>query len=442
MVVTALRPAPRILGHSPSLANPSADVGFCGRGRGVTDSPSVGQPIRRQRAHPPGTFVVWNPGINQAVPNPPTAAVDNLPNVPAIPRASPSHSTKVNPINGLGPTLPNEIQRQSVLPGVENIPPFAGSCMHGGSSSSEASPVPSRPVVSQTSDFYKAFQPKHLSTQHRGPSLPVLGHMSSGNLREVQDSTSGSACSRISLSNPPARTKDVQHTPILSHRSFPPQQSSSLRAASPSRDQRPGALGLQPMLSHSSSAHPPPLPKCQQTAPIGLARLPPLSRGFNSYEVDSPSPCALDDESDVSGSLSTSASESDFEEHQQVRPLVGIGPSGIHLDEIEDFDDDLDDEGCVASVRHAAIQMPPPPAVPPLTFLPAAIFAAQFTAARQPLCLQWTSSGRQWFRGNELPRSRPASAIAKPQRREWSVDSLVACPTYAMPYESAREPAM
>lgn len=442
MVATALRPAPRILGHSQSLANPPPDIGFCGRGRGVTDSPSVGQPIRRQRAHPPGTFVVWNPGNNQAVPNPPIAAVDNLPNVPAIPRASPSHSTKVSLINGLGPTLPNEINRQSVLPGVENIPPSVGSCSHGGSSSSEASPVPLRPVVSQASDFNKAFQPRHFSTQHRGPSLPVLCHMSSGNLREIQDSTSSSANSRISLSNPPPRTKDVQHAPILTHRSFPPQHSSSLRAASPSRDQRPSASGLQPTLTNSSSAHPPPLPKSLQSAAIGLARLPPLSRGFNSYEVDSPSPCALDDESDVSGSLSTSASESDFEEHQQVRPLVGIGPSGIHLAEIEDFDDDLDDEGCGASVHHAAVQMPPPPAVPPLTFLPAAIVAAQFTAARQPLCLQWTSSGRQWFRGTELPRSRPASAIAKPQRREWRADSLVSSPTCAMASESAREPAL
>lgn len=146
-----------------------------------------------------------------------------------------------------------------------------------------------------------------------------------------------------------------------------------------------------------------------------------MGRGFNSYEAASP--CGMEDESEASGSVATSASNSDDEletqQDEQVLARVGIQP--VSRSRFRRLVDET--EGDFQSSTHSLkLALPPPPVVPPLAFLPASVYAAQcggvnaFHGRISPSGGTSDGSGQGW--------RRPASAGAA-ARREWRADSAL-----------------
>ncbi|CAE8583862.1 unnamed protein product [Polarella glacialis] len=344
----------------------------------------LGQPIRRQRANAPGTFALWSPGLVPAFDSLPTVSTGSrtLAARPPPPVHSPSNA-------------PSEPPRIGALPGVENLPPAATNSM---------------------------------GTSHvTGPSLPSLQA-----LKEAPCDDHRSCSNLRSSGGHQAYVHPETSAPPLAPRAPHPAAAAGLRHLKPT-------LRSQPQLP---------------AAPPGLSRLPPLSRGFNSYEVEAASPCAPEEDSEASGSLATSASQSDeFEDRQEevllgqvgIRPLVGIGPSIVRAYD-EDYEEDSDYESADCCSPAARLTFLSPAAVvPPLAFLPAAVYAAEYVAV-QPARMSMGDTGGGGSGGGR----RPASAGAAAHRREWRVDSANGgVPTgqpppeqhmYHSPLESARGP--
>eukprot|EP00440_Ansanella_granifera_P021321 gb/GFBE01023144.1/.p1 GENE.gb/GFBE01023144.1/~~gb/GFBE01023144.1/.p1 ORF type:complete len:519 (+),score=61.20 gb/GFBE01023144.1/:1-1557(+) len=454
MVAAVMWPAATASPHSRAVGLPQGvEVGNRGS-RIVGDAhPSLGQPIRRQRAQAPGTFALWSPGLHQAAVQP----IRDFDGLPTVSRAAGARASAPSP-----QAPPHGETRFGVLPSFEIPLPtgaYAVHCSSGGSSASDAPPALIRAMRSEGSrtDLPAGTQSRHpTASPQRGPSLPSLQagpceasaqpalygsticSRSSFSSRCSYDSWSGAHCEEEEEETPQARliplarqqqspelpeapeTPDTPATPEIQQHSQQEHQILAIPVQLPQQQPYPGpplaprqlsqTQRQQQSMCHNTSSQPyaarqiQPAARCQQP---GLSRLPPLGRGFNSYEVEAASPCALEEESEASGSLATSASESDEMEEQQEEDLlfqVGIRPLG-RTSRTQDEDDE--DEGSYTPT--VIPSLPPPPVVPPLAFLPAAVFAAHYAAAAQALVA--TGENR-----------RPASAGATAQRREWRAE--------------------
>lgn len=452
-------PCSRGLGN---LASASADLVARGARGPAEAAPSLGQPIRRQRTHAPGNFSLWSPGLHSAAGGPAVHLMPAFDGLPSVPSASACHAaqsgaqTLTRPHQSPQAAPAAEPTRVQALPCFEGLP-LAAECrpsvpsvtdsrrcgplpsLPGSSHSDASSPPPLQQTImtasrsscsSQSSvtscgtvqigmqEFHSPMhsqfsplsqhdlsQPAKAAYSRQLPSQQLLDSYNS-DAEKRQPSTLAEQATHPSAYQP-------QAAPLPAKLQLAPQYPAALQQ----QQQQMPDPGPPPMAPRQQSQytrvqqlqaarHLQPAVRCQQMAP-GLSRLPPLGRGFNSYEAASP--CGAEDESEASGSVATSASHSDDEletqQEEQVLARVGIQPvSHSRFRRLVDDEDGLD---CQSSTHSLKLALPPPPVVPPLAFLPASVYAAQCTS---------DGSGQGW--------RRPASAGAA-ARREWRADSAL-----------------
>eukprot|EP00930_Biecheleria_cincta_P074799 TRINITY_DN62008_c0_g1_i1.p1 TRINITY_DN62008_c0_g1~~TRINITY_DN62008_c0_g1_i1.p1 ORF type:complete len:458 (+),score=48.81 TRINITY_DN62008_c0_g1_i1:136-1509(+) len=437
-----------------NLASASGDLVTRGARGPAEAAHSLGQPIRRQRPHASGNFSLWSPSLHSAERGPGV-----LPSVPIACHAAQSGGHNIaRPLHqspqagpAAAPTrvqaLPAAVEQSSSVPGVNDsskrsilLPSLPGSSHSDASAphlqqtaTASRSSCSSQSSVTSWGTVQVSMQQVH-SSAHSQLSQPDLSQPTkTAYSHQLPSQQLLESCNSDVERRPPStRVEQASHHSAYQLQATPLPAMLQLCTQQTTAQQQPQQMpdpGPPPMAPRQQSQHArpqqlqasrqlQPAVRCQQMAP-GLSRLPPVGRGFSSYEVASP--CGMENESEDSGSVATSASNSDdeFEMQQDEQVLAGVGiqPSRSRFRRLID-----EDEGDVQSSTHSLKLALPPPAVPPLAFLPASVYAVQCTGANAfhghnpPSGGTSDGSGHGW--------RRPASAGAA-ARREWRADSAL-----------------
>lgn len=358
------------------------------RGGGVAEAAPLGQPIRRQRASLAGAPALRGSsgaacglGAHHSYAMPGNGAYHHA---QASAPSSSSTSSLVQASDGL-PTV------SGGRPCARPLVPAAGmlQCCQNSPSGSLSSEL-SRPAVSNTASA------RGLPGVDGHPTPSVSSTANAWVLPGGTGAAGGFAAAGdgggVPLRNVAAAPPPGLPPPGMSAGHSPPFRGPSLPQLCALREED-GELGAMPPYRHSN----------------GPRHLPPLSRGFNSYEAAASSPCSQD-ESETSTANSESGDLDPEEDARACEELLccGIAPSQLSLINA------LGGLSLPSTPPQPHCVPPPAPLVPPLAFLPAAIFEKCTLAAPRGPCSGGSSPA--------LIAHDPFYEEPVPQRREWRAD--------------------